>query len=92
MFSLLQRLPEREISTVLIALAAILAVTLVVMTFLLVRFIARHHQRQVAVPVMQELLNRGMSPGEIQEFFATAWNDSPAGISRWTHVPSPGSR
>jgi hypothetical protein len=78
---LLMRVPERELSDLLVGGMAIGCTTIVFLTAILSRLWGRYSQRQMAVPLMQAMLDRGMSVDEIEEVFAAAWSVKPRGLA-----------
>jgi hypothetical protein len=81
MAELLMRVPEHHLSTLLGGGMFIGCTTLVVLTAMLTRCWSRYSQRQLALPLMQAMLDRGMSVDEIEDVFATVWSAKPRGLA-----------
>lgn len=83
MYELMMRIPDRDLVGFLCGSLAMLCGTTVVLTFILARCWGRYSQRQLATPLIQEMLDRGMSANEIETIFAAAWTSRSRRLSRW---------
>lgn len=83
MYELVMRIPENDLVGFLCGSLAILCGTTVMLTFILTIGWSRYSQRQLATPLIQEMLDRGMSADEIETIFAAAWAGRSRRLSRW---------
>ena len=72
MYELLMRVPERDIGAILCFMMLIGCVTTVLLASIIGRQWSRHQQRQIATPLVQELLSRGVPVEEIEDILAAA--------------------
>jgi len=72
MYELLMRVPERSIGEILCFMLFIGCVTVVLLTAIIARQWSRHQQRQIATPLVQELLSRGVPVEDIEDILAAA--------------------
>lgn len=74
MSELIARIPDHEMVVVIVNGLLILCCTLVLLTAILARAWGKYNQRQLAVPLLQEMMDRGMQPAEIESIFEAAWS------------------
>ena len=83
MYELLMKIPADDLIGFLCGSLAILCGTTVVLTLIVSNCWSRYSQRQLATPLIQEMLDRGMSAEEIETIFAAAWTGKSRRLSRW---------
>lgn len=74
MLELIGRVPEHDLLALIVISLLIGCCTLVLLTAILARAWGKNNQRQLAVPLLQEMMDRGMQPAEIEEIFEAAWS------------------
>lgn len=72
MRELVMKIPEHDVMGFLCASLAMLCGTTVLLTLILSVCWSRFSQRQLATPLIQEMLDRGMNADEIETIFAAA--------------------
>ena len=83
MYDLLMKIPSDDLIGFLCGSLAILSGTTVLLTLILSICWSRYSQRQLATPLIQEMLDRGMNAEEIETIFASAWTGRSRRLSRW---------
>jgi len=83
MNELVMRIPEHDVFPFLACSLAMLCGTTVLLTLILSVCWSRYSQRQLATPLIQEMLDRGMNADEIETIFAAAWTGKSRRLSRW---------
>ncbi|HEX6985249.1 MAG TPA: hypothetical protein VF170_07725 [Planctomycetaceae bacterium] len=83
MYELVMKIPEHDLVGFLCGVLAMLCVTTVLLTAILARCWGRYNQRQLAAPLIQEMLDRGMAADQIETIFAAAWTGRPHRLGRW---------
>jgi hypothetical protein len=78
MFQLVNRIPDDQVIGVMLGGLGIVCGTAVILTAIAARCWTRHRQRQVAEPLIRDMLARGMSGDEIAAVLATAFEVGPA--------------
>ena len=83
MYELMMKIPEHDVFPFLTCSLLILSVAAVLLTLILSICWSRYSQRQLATPLIQEMLDRGMTANEIETIFAAAWTGRSRRLSRW---------
>ncbi|MDQ3331421.1 MAG: hypothetical protein M3552_12330 [Planctomycetota bacterium] len=78
MFQLADKIPDENVIGFLLGGMGIISGTIVIVTAIVARNWSRSQQRQVAAPLIREMVERGMSSRDIAEVFAVAFDDRPA--------------
>ena len=78
MHGLVNRIPDDQIIGLLLGGLGILCGTTVILTAIGARCWTRHRQRQLAAPLIREMLERGMSGDEIAATLTAAFEVGPA--------------
>ena len=83
MRELVMKIPADDVFPFLACALAMLCGTTVLLTLVLSVCWSRYSQRQLATPLIQEMLDRGMNADEIETIFAAAWTGKSRRLSRW---------
>lgn len=83
MYELVMRVPEDDLVGFLCGSLAMLCATAVLLTLILAVCWGRYSQRQLATPLIREMLDRGMNADEIETIFSAAWTGRSRRLSRW---------
>lgn len=83
MYELMMKIPADDVFPFLAFSLMILSVTAVLMTLILAICWSRFGQRQLATPLIQEMLDRGMNADEIETIFSAAWTGKSRRLGRW---------
>lgn len=85
MHDILMKVPERDLVPVILCSMLIICSTLVLLTAILARAWGRYSRRQLATPLLREMMDRGMQPSEIEDIFEAAWSTRRGYFSALAH-------